>query len=749
MPLSSLTLRALITAAGVVAVLALGAASPALADECPNAALRAQNNSSELPDCRAYELVTPSYKEGFSFSPQGFSDDAKVSFWSTGNFAGNQAGGLYNQYVSSREAAGWLTQWLGVPTDQYTPLFGPLGAEGLSADLQTSLWTMRATSDADWTYYVRRPGGAFTRIGRGTIPGLDNIPYTIAVSTDLSHVIFAHGSTGSGSPALAALYEYVGTDNNDVPRPVSVDNNGHQMDGEPCFKAMSTDARVIFFACSGDSGRLWARVDGSATVNVAGSECTRTAVDIDGACNDGAQADYAGSAVDGSRVFFTTTQQLVNRDTDQTSDVYACDIPSGAPTPVGTTNSCASLTKVSVGSASGARVERVAAVSDDGSRVYFVARGVLADNLGTNDAAAVDEKFNLYLWTKDAVHPAGQIRFVTELSGNDLLQPQMTPDGRYLVFGTASALITSGAGADSDSDSLGQGHIDVYRYDAYTQGMVRLSTAAAGGAGNGPFDVTINTPAKGRSATVVTADGSTVVFQTDEALSARDTDRGPDVYSWHDGRVALISDGIGGGSFPWISPSGRDILFLTGQHLTTTDGDGIADIYDAREGGGFDLRQPTPCSGDGCQGERRGPPNLLGPSPAAGVLGGAGVVPSLSLRTVSAAQRKRLAATGKLTLTVSSNAGGVVRAAATVVLAGRPVVVAAARHAMAAAGTTTLTLSLSERARGQFAARGKLTVKVVVRHSRVALDRSVTLQLIHTKAKSVKRSSATGRGSRS
>ncbi len=30
-------------------------AAPALAEDCPNAALRAENNSTRLPECRAYE----------------------------------------------------------------------------------------------------------------------------------------------------------------------------------------------------------------------------------------------------------------------------------------------------------------------------------------------------------------------------------------------------------------------------------------------------------------------------------------------------------------------------------------------------------------------------------------------------------------------------------------------------------------------------------------------------------------------
>ena len=98
-------------------------------------------------------------------------------------------------------------------------------------------------------------------------------------------------------------------------------------------------------------------------------------------------AAYAGAAVDGSRVFFTTSQQLVDGDTDATNDLYACDIPAGRAGAGGVGEPCASLTEVS-GAATDARVENVVAVSDDGSRVYFVAQGVLADNLGVGDVGA-------------------------------------------------------------------------------------------------------------------------------------------------------------------------------------------------------------------------------------------------------------------------------------------------------------------------------------------------------------------------
>ncbi len=66
---------------GLVAFLG-SSASPALAvDNCPNAILRQLNNSGNLPDCRAYELVSPANAgahrltaTGLANSPAPFED---------------------------------------------------------------------------------------------------------------------------------------------------------------------------------------------------------------------------------------------------------------------------------------------------------------------------------------------------------------------------------------------------------------------------------------------------------------------------------------------------------------------------------------------------------------------------------------------------------------------------------------------------------------------------------------------------
>jgi hypothetical protein len=753
----ALALR-VVLAGMAVGVLSAGSASLAVAeDTCANAAERADSNSTALPDCRAYEMVSPSYKEGFPVQDiSGLSDDGIVSYRSGGNFAGNARGSvLLMNYLATRSSAGWITTAPGPPEAIYnSDVLGPQEAE--SDDLRSSLWlgSRRAVPGETFGYWLRGPDGGFTRVGDADTMAARPRPLTRLTSPDLSHVVFNHAL--SGLAEFTALWEYVGTGNDGPPRQVSVDNFGEPTPGDTCPNAMSDDGRVIVYTagCFVSADRVWARVAGSASVAVSGSECTRSSGEPGGACNGYVPATYAGSARDGSRVFFTTSQQLVNGDTDTRNDLYACDIPAGVPVPapVGAANACASLTQVS-GTASDARVESVVAVSDDGSRVFFVAQGVLADNLGVGDVRAATpsdlcppscsdpQPHNMYVWERDEAHPAGQTRFVARLPTNDLMPPQqpslpqLTPDGRYLLFMTNDGVVPG------DTD----GAKDVYRYDANSGVMLRVSTSVAGGGGNDSASA-----ASIGELSSISSDGSTVIFDTAEALAQDDTNGVKDVYSWRNGQVSLIS--VGGGTAIGITPSGRDMFFLNQGSVLPADGDVIADIYDARVGGGFkQAPAPSMCAGEQCQGPRSQPPGLAGPlAPTSGSEGLVVAPSAFSLRAVSAAQRKRLAATGKVSLTVTTNAAGTIGVKATATVGGRSVTVGSATRTLSVPGRVTVGLTLSRKARAQLAARGRLTVKVAVSHSKVALDRSVTLKLAHARArKSATRASTLRGGGRS
>ena len=587
-PLGRLLLRPaprVLLAALTAAVLSAGATSAATAAEtCPNATLREQNNSTELPECRAYEMVSSPYKQGFEAVPQTFSDDGLVSYVSTGSFAGNGNGNGGNEYLGVRTPEGWETRSLDPPGALYAVEFQeePIFA----SDLRSSVFPLTPHNDPAGegsALYVRDFDGNFTRVGQGVT--------VLLASDDLSHLVV-------GSPGVS---EYVEVGGDFVAHRVDLNNNGDPLPSSACPVAISGEGRVVTVGSSCGSGegpQLWARIGDAVTVAVSGSECTRLSTDPGGTCNGPSSARYVGEAQDGSRVFFTTAQQLVNSDTDSTNDLYACDIPSGTPAPTGTANHCASLTEVS-GAASGAKVEGVVGVSEDGSRVYFVAEGaVLAGNPGANDETAVAGNHNLYVWTKDAAHPAGSTTFVARLDNDDLAAAKTTPDGRYLLFSTATSLVSSGPGADSD------GAADIYRYDAESQTMQRLSTSVTGSGGNDP-GFAVEALQSG-----ISADGSIVVFQTAEALSPQDTDGVSDVYLWHDGRVSLISHG--GGEAPRIDASGQNIYFATSQPLSAADRDVNTDIYDARIDGGFDLSSLPPCSGEACQGQPSTPPMATG-----------------------------------------------------------------------------------------------------------------------------------------
>ncbi len=521
-------------------------------------------------------MVTPPYKEGFIAEPETFTDQDVVAYKSVGSFAGNTSGKAANRYHATRTAQGWTTTPLSAPEDTY-------GAEetvGQSPDLRSSLWLMLRRDEPSevpppTVFYLRGPDGVFTRVGDGAVEG--SPPFVIGVSDDLSHVIFNHGLSGLRE---SAMYELTPGS----PRPVSVDNTGAPTPRDSCPASTSADGRVIVFTAGCNVGRLqlFARVAATTTVAVSGSECTRTSSDPGGACNAPAAASFAGASSDGSRVYFTSTQQLLNSDTDQTNDLYECKIPPGTPAPVGAANPCASLSEIS-SAASGADVQYLLSASEDGSRVYFVAHGVLAANLGANDLQAIAGANNLYVWEKDAAHPAGKTTFIAGLENNGV-GGKTTADGQYLVFSTAARLLAS------DTDEVA----DIYRYDAETGALLLLSTDTDGAGGNEPgFEASL----RGKA---MTPDAGTVIFETAEALSPADTDGVADVYEWHEGQVSLISKG--GGSPIGITSSGKDIFFLTSQALTAGDSGTEADIYDARVEGGFPVATPAPCSGEACQG---------------------------------------------------------------------------------------------------------------------------------------------------
>jgi hypothetical protein len=432
------------------------------------------------------------------------------------------------------------------------------------------------------------------------------------------------------------------------------------------FNAIAADGREVFFTtCIGNNRsdyQLFVRLSGARTLEVSRPLLEKSAKCAEVPCKEAherASAAFAGASEDGSRVFFTTTAPLVAGDKDTDNDLYEATIGCPGVEPLSPAQPCepaqrevTSLVQVSHAPAvrEAAEVRGVLRVAPDGSRAYFVAAGVLSEGANVEGHAPVKGAENLYVYERDERYPAGRIAFIgdlcsgKELSGTveDLRCPSPTgtdaevwtngvseaqtagADGQFLVFSTYAQLVAG----DTDAAK------DVYRYDAETGVLDRVSQGEAGYDANGnnsSFDATITGGFQGGDVDkqyelgtrAVSEDGSRIVFTSAEPLSPAATNHLANVYEWHEGlgggegEVSLISSGNSEEPVEdvVISPEGRDIFFLTSQGLVAQDTDGVPDIYDARLGGGFPVAaaQPRPCEGDACQGPLTNPAPLLVP----------------------------------------------------------------------------------------------------------------------------------------
>jgi hypothetical protein len=391
---------------------------------------------------------------------------------------------------------------------------------------------------------------------------------------------------------------------------------------------------------------LWARLGGIESVPV--SEPSPVQCE---ACDAGAvkeSAVFQGASEDGSKVFFLTEQELFAGDRGMNLYEYDFDDPLHEK-----------IVRVSVGSEE-PEVQGVARVSEDGTHVYFVAKGVLS-GANAEGSEPVSGGENLYVFERDAVYPAGRVAFVATLSPADLVDweaadigrpVQVTPDGRFVVFQSVADL-TAG---DTSSEP------QVFEYDALAERLVRVSTGQAGYA-NGLANANANgseipiqdyssivgfLPAEAATWLAVSAvvEGgqvvSRVVFQSKGALTpgaevaagagASSVYEYRSVGSIADGGVYLISDGTNkqNASLDGLDMTGADVFIGTADPLLAQDGDTNYDVYDARSGGGFPMpAAPAGCEGEGCQGS----PSV---APVFGVAGSVGAVAGGNLPPVAA-----------------------------------------------------------------------------------------------------------------
>ena len=251
-----------------------------------------------------------------------------------------------------------------------------------------------------------------------------------------------------------------------------------------------------------------------------------------------------------------------------------------------------------------------------------------ASSLGianTQGEVAQEGADNLYVFARAPGEPRGESHFIAQLPGttgheaenlwtgnDDSQRANVTPNGRFLVFESYGSLTP-----DTHADGAAQ----IFRYDAQTGELVRVSVGERGfnNDGNtGVGDARLAWPYEdqealgpARSDPTMSNDGRFVFFESpvgltphalnDVQIAAIDhpfegfIERiyAENVYEWREGQVFLISDGkdtaadVGGRGLSAVKLLGSDgtganVFFSTADQLVPKDTDTQLDYYDAR-----------------------------------------------------------------------------------------------------------------------------------------------------------------------
>ena len=562
-----------------------------------------------LPDGRRYELVSPPDANGLRLGdligaqsvferPLVSPDGNSAMFFSEGTIPGMDGNGTTDSYKAVRGSGGWNTEIISPDGGQaQAPVAG-----GSSSDFSASFWSTALGGGSleipgVETNVIREPDGIFTLIGSGSVAE-DPRARGRWITPGATHVIF---STSAGEAVkiepnapesgTGAIYDRTGGETHVVSLLPGPGEGLTPADGQNAnYIGVSEDGTAVAFEIE---GTLYVRLDNAETQEVATGSPT-----------------YAGIAEGGSRIFYLSGGNLFAYDTStETSQPIGSG---GETTPVnisadGSHAYFSSPQELAAGATAGARNLFVW----DGSSITFVA------TLSQQDFETFGNTFgfvSLNNWTL-AVGPDK-----SSFGGRANSPTRTNPSGSALVFQSHGV-------AEFPFDS--NGTFQVYRYDDTDGSLVCLSCSplekpptsnAELQEINGLTQFPAPTSAVSRVYNV-TDDGSTVFFETSDALVPDDTDGLQDVYQWRDGRVALISSGRSKqDDFLFaVTPNGSDVLFKTNDTLLARDIDqGSDSIYDARVNGGFSEQSGSaPCTGESCQGV----PGMAPVFPAAGSTG--------------------------------------------------------------------------------------------------------------------------------
>lgn len=436
----------------------------------------------QLPDGRAYEMVSPSRKNGLNIMASPWQSRASVdgnavAYAASGAFGDEGGAGLLGEYIATRSPDGWITH--GTTPNQDRPgstFFSDRSSyfQDISLDLSKGVFYARVALDpqgapnvaGNANLYIRenlREGGPSPSNGAryqlisDAVSPVTNVedgdaavssPRRVAFAAatpNYSDVLFESKNNLTQDAVDAGLEE--GGDGNEnwklyhwhsgtktltlagilpdgTPAPESLAGQG-VLEGHNLAGMLSADGSKVFFTAGPfdgqdpSAGTLYIREDDQATVRV--NESERSTPDPDGP----RPARFWRAARDGSRAFFTTAEDLTDDDSHDGNDLYMYDttLPPDDPH---------NLTLVSIDSSpcdTCGKTENIVAASQDGDYVYFNDGRRLLPGVPALEGGAR----YLYVWHE------GALRYV----GSDISPPvgidamdglRVSADGRRIIF---------------------------------------------------------------------------------------------------------------------------------------------------------------------------------------------------------------------------------------------------------------------------------------------------------------------------
>ncbi len=633
---------AYLVVANVVGVCLAWCVNGALAatQQCPNTAFRV-GPSAGLPDCRAYELVTPEHlgrtqdMTFFAFDRAIPSPEGEHLFLTSFAPLEPDPSAYGTQAVFSRTATGWVMKSDVTPAtaDQKyeihltSPDLSHMVLEsrtGLDNEEKASAPSMFEIGPVGGPYAilveVRYEGEVTVEGANGGTAGVPALSHVLFSSTD--HELLPPGlertlaeETMDGKPDL---YEW----ENGVLKLVNIEGGGENLRlisrcgaqvgdgidaasyGPDVVGAVSADGKKVFFTTTGSGGNcqgpgsLYMRRDGGETVEIAAPQGVALAP------SDRVEARFNEATPDGSEVLFNTATPLLPGETGDENKLFLYDTVTGRLTLV--------VSSAGLAPVQGTEGNQIL-LSEDGSTVYYM--------LGASIYRYEVGGMTNFVATAPSEKTAGEPSYTT-------------PNGEFLTFVSAEAVEFIGPHG-REIESRGVHGNQLYRYDASNGSVICVScgvgVAPAEGEMIEPRSLA-STRAESPPFVQMSDDGQRVFFQTTAQLVTQDANSqetnvfrvggtpGMDVYEWESegaeeapgvfcraavGCTHLISAGedVGGEFFLGASKDGRDVFFSSAAQLVSQATPEFSNIYDARVDGGFQAPLGSPeclsCQGVG------------------------------------------------------------------------------------------------------------------------------------------------------